>query len=90
MKKIVQTYYLSYKALLELLGELQAQLEPMSRRRHAISVIPKLLASLHFLLSGPSVAAGVSQSRFSCVLSQVLKSLLWRMGCYLQFPRSFS
>lgn len=68
--EIFFTNILSSNLILELLGE--------------------LLASLHFLAYGLfqrtlAVGAALSQIRFSCVLSQVLKSLLRRMGRYIKF-----
>jgi len=43
---IIKTYRLSSIAILELLGELRMDLEPATRRTHAIPDITKLLATL--------------------------------------------
>lgn len=45
---LIKTYRLSSIAILELLEELRADLEPATRRSHAIPAMTKLLASLHF------------------------------------------
>lgn len=92
-EKIIETYRLSSDAILELLEELRADLEPVTRRSHAISCMAKLLSTLHFLASGSfqrtvAISAGISQSSFSGVLSHVLNALSRRMGRYIKFPRT--
>ncbi len=90
-EKIIQTYRLTSHAILELLNDLQADLEPTTKRSHAIPAMTKLLAALHFFASGSfqrtvALSAGVSQSSLSGMLSDVLTAMLRRMGRYIQFP----
>uniref|UniRef100_A0A3B4T4Q7 Putative nuclease HARBI1 n=1 Tax=Seriola dumerili TaxID=41447 RepID=A0A3B4T4Q7_SERDU len=91
-KKIIETYRLSGDAILELLHEVGADLDPVTRRSHAVPAMAKLLATLHFLASGSfqrtvAISSGISQSVFSSALSQVLNAMCRRMGRYIQFPR---
>ncbi|XP_041830093.1 putative nuclease HARBI1 [Melanotaenia boesemani] len=90
-ERIVETYRLSSIAIIELLDELRADLDSVTRRGQAIPCMTKLLAVLHFLASGSfqrtvANSAGISQSRLSSILSQVLKAMLRRMGRYIHFP----
>jgi len=90
---IIKTYRLSSIAILELLGELRMDLEPATRRTHAIPAITKLLATLHFFASGSfqrtvAARAGISQSNFSEVLSDVLNAMCRRMRKVIRFPHN--
>uniref|UniRef100_A0A673CVJ1 Putative nuclease HARBI1 n=1 Tax=Sphaeramia orbicularis TaxID=375764 RepID=A0A673CVJ1_9TELE len=81
----------SYNAILELLDELGDNLGPVTRRSHAIPAMTKLLATLHFLASGSfqhtvTICAGISQSSFCSVVSEVLNTMSRRMGRHIQFP----
>lgn len=49
--KKVQTYCWHSKAILEWLGELKADLEPVTTRCQAMPTMPNLLASQHYLAS---------------------------------------
>ncbi|XP_028315330.1 putative nuclease HARBI1 [Gouania willdenowi] len=91
--EIIDTYRLSSNAILELLDELWSDLEPATKRSHAIPSMAKLLAVLHFLASGSfqrtvAVHAGLSQSSFSSALSQVLNAMSRRMNSHIQFPHT--
>uniref|UniRef100_A0A673AUM4 Putative nuclease HARBI1 n=1 Tax=Sphaeramia orbicularis TaxID=375764 RepID=A0A673AUM4_9TELE len=82
-----------YFAILELLDEIKADLEPATRRSQAIPAMTKLLASLHFFAFGSfqrtvAITAGISQSRFSEVLSEVLNAMLRRMAKFIRFPHT--
>uniref|UniRef100_A0A672Y642 Putative nuclease HARBI1 n=1 Tax=Sphaeramia orbicularis TaxID=375764 RepID=A0A672Y642_9TELE len=84
-------YRLPSNAILELPDELGDNLRPVTRRSHAIPSMTKLLAMLHFLASGSfqrtvAICAGISQSSFCCVVSQVLNAMSHRMGRHIQFP----
>uniref|UniRef100_A0A3B4VLK6 DDE Tnp4 domain-containing protein n=1 Tax=Seriola dumerili TaxID=41447 RepID=A0A3B4VLK6_SERDU len=74
-EKIIETYRLSGDAILELLREVGTDLDPVTRRSHAVPAMAKLLATLHFLASGSfqrtvTISSGISQSVFSSALSQ--------------------
>uniref|UniRef100_A0A3B4TDM9 DDE Tnp4 domain-containing protein n=1 Tax=Seriola dumerili TaxID=41447 RepID=A0A3B4TDM9_SERDU len=78
-EKIIETYRLSGDAILEPLREVGADLDPVTRRSHAVPAMAKLLATLHFLASGSfqrtvAVSSGISQSVFSSALSQGLNT----------------
>uniref|UniRef100_A0A672ZYV1 DDE Tnp4 domain-containing protein n=1 Tax=Sphaeramia orbicularis TaxID=375764 RepID=A0A672ZYV1_9TELE len=81
---LIKRYRLSSFAILELLDEIRADLEPATRRSQAIPAMTNLLTSLHFFASGSfqrtvAITAGISQSRFSDVLSEVVNAMLHRM-----------
>uniref|UniRef100_A0A672ZN21 Putative nuclease HARBI1 n=1 Tax=Sphaeramia orbicularis TaxID=375764 RepID=A0A672ZN21_9TELE len=87
-EKIIETYHLPSNAILELLDKLGDNLGPVTRRSHAIPAMTKLLATLHFLASGSfqravAICAGISQSSFCSVVSQVLNAMSCR---HIQFP----
>ena len=92
-QNIIETYLLSSDAILGLLEELRADLEPVTRRSYAISCMAKLLSTLHFLAYGSfqrtvATSAGISQSSFSSVLSHVLNAMSRRMQLVCDSKRS--
>lgn len=90
-QQIIQKFRLPSHVILNLLEEIQDDLEPSTRRSHAIPGVSKLLATLHFLSSGSfqstvATLAGISQSAFSPALSVVLKSLMKIVHQHIIFP----
>lgn len=73
-EKWMQTYRLSRDEVLKLLGELWAELEPVTRRSHTIPVRPKLLAS-RSLLNHHLYAA--TSTMFAHVVSHAF--FLWKL-----------
>ncbi|XP_030018718.1 putative nuclease HARBI1 [Sphaeramia orbicularis] len=69
---LIKRYRLSSFAILELLDEIKADLEPATRRSQRTVAI----------------TAGISQSRFSDVLSEVLNAMLRRMVKFIRFPHT--
>uniref|UniRef100_A0A3B4Y3T8 DDE Tnp4 domain-containing protein n=1 Tax=Seriola lalandi dorsalis TaxID=1841481 RepID=A0A3B4Y3T8_SERLL len=79
-EKTIETHRLSGDAILELLREVGADLDPVTRRSPAVPAVAKLLATLHFLVSG--------SFQRTVTISSVLNAMCRRMGRYIQFPRT--
>ncbi|KAJ1214473.1 hypothetical protein NDU88_002091 [Pleurodeles waltl] len=91
-RHVIVTYRLDRATILELCAQLDQDL--MSAIRHPTGIPPlvQVLSVLHFLASESfqttvAIASGMSQPKFSNVLSRVLSALLKHMRSYIVFPQ---
>lgn len=90
---VIKLYRLPSHVILSLLDEIKDDMEPRTKRSHAIPGLTKLLAALHLLSSGSFQRAvtrnvGISQSALSPALSAFLRAMMRRVGQYIHFPQS--
>ena len=86
------TYRLDSATILDLCRTLERELLPRNTNPHAIRPILKILAVLHFFATGSfqntvGICGGMSQAKFSLVLTEVLLALLPHLKNYVQFPK---
>lgn len=88
---IFETYRLSSIAILQLLNDLKYDLEPVKQRSVPYLAWKNSLQhcfSLRLDHSSALISAGVSQDRFSSVLSQVLNAMSRSVGRYIDFSKT--